>query len=557
MAGTLTWLYRKLGPRYPFGYIAVEMQSSFLISTGVVALFSFYYNAGERNFLLMLAVTLALTALSVIVVLFRVHRRTRPLADWIAGERSPGQTAAAWHAAVGLPLDLVKRDLPVPVFGVVIPASIFAVIQLDLSPLATIPLLIGGLIAIGYSGILHYLAIEIAMRPILFDVNSALDQPMRIDRPAIPLRVKLLASLPLLSVISGVTVAALTSDGGGAKSLSIDVLIALLVAFLIGFELVWLLARSILRPIEDLEGATERIRQGRFDEHVPVTTADEFGELSSAFNQMVDGLAERERLREAFGAYLDEEVARHIISEDYDPAGTEVEVSILVCDVYDFTRIAKGVEAPELVARLNELFEVLVPIISRHHGHVDNFIGDAVLAVFGAPVRMSDHADRAVQCAVEIARTINSRNPGGFRVGIGVNTGKVVVGSIGGAGRLSFSVIGDAVNVASRVEAKTRETDDPVLITAATRQQLSETIEVRPLGAQELRGYEEPVELYAPAVPSAVRPGQGGEDVSDPLAEPIAGGLGRPPSAGAGLGKRAADGLGRAPVPGAGRSSIP
>ena len=180
---------------------------------------------------------------------------------------------------------------------------------------------------------------------------------------------------------------------------------------------------------------------------MPVTTADEFGELSSAFNQMVDGLAERERLREAFGAYLDEEVARHIISEDYDPAGHEVDVSLVFCDVQDFTTHAANASASEVVSRLNELFECVVPIIGRHRGHVDQFVGDGLLAVWGAPERTDDHADRAVQCAVEIARTVNSRRPGGFEVGIGVNSGKVVAGSIGGAGRLSFSVIGDAVNL--------------------------------------------------------------------------------------------------------------
>ncbi|MSO41914.1 MAG: adenylate/guanylate cyclase domain-containing protein [Solirubrobacterales bacterium] len=543
MAGTLTWMYRKLGPRYPFAYIAIELQSAFLISAGVVALFSFYYDADKGVFLQMLVVTLGLTALSIAFVLVRVHRRMRPLVRWIEGERDQDQTAAAWYSAVSLPLKLIKRDLPFPIFGVVIPASLFAVAQLNLSPLATLPLVAGGLIAIGYSGVLHYLAIEFAMRPILFDINAALDSPLRIDRPAIPLRWKLLASLPLLNVISGMTVAALTSNGGGARNLSFDVLVALAVGFAISFELVWLLARSILRPVEDLEGATERIRQGRFDEYVPVTTADEFGELSSAFNQMVDGLAERERLREAFGAYLDEEVAHHIISEDYDPTGAEVEVSILVCDVYDFTTIAAEAEAPEVVARLNELFEVLVPIIARHRGHVDQFIGDAVLGVFGAPRRMTDHADHAVQCAVEIARTVNSRKPGGFRVGIGVNTGKVVAGSVGGAGRLSFSVIGDAVNVASRVEAKTRETGDPVLITEMTRSQLSETLEVKPRGRQELKGYDHPVELYAPVVPVAVTPGEPGEGIAETIGTPLRGPLGAP--AGDPYGRAQGLGLGR------------
>ena len=278
-----------------------------------------------------------------------------------------------------------------------------------------------------------------------------------------------------------------------------------------------------------------------------MTTSDEFGELSSAFNQMVDGLAERERLREAFGTYLDEEVAQHLISEDFEPGGEELEVSLVFVDVRDFTAAAAEADAPEVVARLNELFECIVPIVARHRGHIDQFIGDAVLAVFGAPERIPQHADRAVQCAVELARTINSRRPGGFEVGVGVNTGPVVAGSIGGAGRLSFSVIGDAVNLAARVEASTRETGDPVLITGETRAQLSETIEVESRGERQIRGYDRRVELYAPLVPIALETGPG-SDVSDPLGDPTVGGLGRAPVPGDGLGRRSR------PGPGVGRA---
>ena len=418
---------------------------------------------------------------------------------------------------------------------------------LGLSWLAFFPIAFAAAVTVGYAGILHYLALELAMRPVLFDINSALDTPVRLDRPVVPLRIKLLGSLPLINVITGVAVTALTADGGGTSALGINVLIALFVSFTISFELVVLLSRSILRPIEDLEAATERIRQGRFDEHVPVTTSDEFGELASSFNQMVDGLAERERLREAFGTYLDEEVAAHLIQEDFEPSGEEVEVSLVFLDVRDFTTAAAESEAPEVVARLNELFECIVPIVARHRGHIDQFVGDAVLAVFGAPERVHRHADRAVQCAVELARTINSRRPGNFEIGLGVNTGKVVAGAIGGAGRFSFSVIGDAVNLAARVEAETRETGDPVLITSETRDQLSETVEVEHRGSREIRGYDRKVDLYAPVVPVALETGPGA-DVNDPLGDPVAGGLGRAPAPGTGLGRssRPGPGVGRA-----------
>jgi class 3 adenylate cyclase len=557
MTGTLTWMYRRLGARYPRVFVTLELQSAFLIGLGAVALIGFYYEADRSDVLKVMGLTCVLTAIAIAIVLSRIYRRVGPLERWIAGERGADETERAWRTAVGLPLELIRRDLGFPVFGVAVPVSVAAVVLYDLSWLAFVPILFGGLIALGYSGILHYLALELAMRPILFDINAALHSPVKIDRPSIPLRTKLLGSLPLINVITGVTVAALTADGGGIQVLSLNVLIALAVAFAISFELTVLLSRSILRPVEDLEAATERIRQGRYDEHVPVTTADEFGELSSAFNQMVDGLAERERLREAFGAYLDEEVARHIISEDYDPTGHEVDVSLLFCDVQDFTTHAANASASEVVSRLNELFECVVPIIGRHRGHVDQFVGDGLLAVWGAPERTDDHADRAVQCAVEIARTVNSRRPGGFEVGIGVNSGTVVAGSIGGAGRLSYSVIGDAVNLCSRVEAKTRDTGDPVLITDATRLLLSETIEVVERGPVEIRGYEQPVSLHAPLIPEVVQMGEPGHDIADPLSTPKGDGLGRPARAGDGLGKRVASGLGRPSSGERGHSSLP
>jgi adenylate cyclase len=546
MSRPLTWLYRKLGRHYPSAFITVELQSAFVIAAGAVALFSFYYEAPREDFLKILAITLGLTAAALGWVLARMLKRMRPLKEWIGGARSVEETGRAWRRAVNLPIMTARRDALAPVL-VTLVTVIASIVILQLSWLAFFPIMIAALLTAAYAGTLHYLVLELGMRPILFDINQQLEVPVRIDRPVVPLRLKLLGSLPLINVITGIVVAALTSDGGGTDALGVSVLIALFVSFTISFELTVLISRSILRPIEDLEGATERIRQGRFDEHVPVTTSDEFGELSSAFNQMVDGLAERERLREAFGTYLDEEVAEHLISEDFEPTGEEVEVSLVFCDVRNFTTAAAESSAPDVVARLNELFECIVPIVARHRGHIDQFLGDAVLAVFGTPERVALHADRAVHCAVELARTIDSRRPGGFEVGVGVNSGKVVAGAIGGAGRLSFSVIGDAVNLAERVEAATRDTGDPVLITAATRALLSETIEVESRGVRQIRGYDREVELFAPLVPVALETGPGA-DVNDPLGDPTAGGLGRAPVPGDGLGRRAwpGPGVGRA-----------
>ena len=117
---------------------------------------------------------------------------------------------------------------------------------------------------------------------------------------------------------------------------------------------------------------------------------------------------------------------------------------------------------------LNSLYDRVVPIVTACGGHANKFIGDGLLAIFGAPARLDDHADRAVRAALEIGALNGRAEADGLRVGVGVNTGEVVVGTIGGGGRLDFTVIGDAVNTAARVEAATRETGDDVLITAAT-----------------------------------------------------------------------------------------
>ena len=273
-----------------------------------------------------------------------------------------------------------------------------------------------------------------------------------------------------MSVLTGLVVAALT--GGGDANLGLSVLVTLGVAFSIALELTVLLSDSIARPLNALHEGIVAVEEGRYDVRIPVTTSDDLGELAHGFNRMVAGLAERERLRQAFGTYLDKEVAEYILSDGFSAEGIEVDVSILFCDVRDFTGFAAQAEPTEVVAALNGLFEAIVPIVARHGGHVDKFVGDGLLAVFGAPEGFADHADRAVAAGREIVDAVERGRAGDLRVGVGINSGPVIAGAIGGAGRLNFSVIGDAVNVAARVEAATRDDGDPLLIAADTRDAL-------------------------------------------------------------------------------------
>jgi adenylate cyclase len=260
-----------------------------------------------------------------------------------------------------------------------------------------------------------------------------------------------------------------------------------------------LAARATADPITSVREALSEVERGQLDDvDVPVYDASELGMLQSGFNRMVDGLRERERIREAFGTYVDPDVADHILKEGTALEGEEVEVTLMFLDVRDFTGFAESRPAKEVVSTLNRLFEIAVPIIRDRGGHIDKFVGDGLLAVFGAPRRASDHAERALSAACEIAAKAERELGDELSIGIGLNSGDVVAGNLGGAGRLEFSVIGDAVNVAARVEEATRETGDTILVSEATRQLLEGTHELTPRTGVELKGKSGEVTLYTP-----------------------------------------------------------
>src|SRR5439155_18220057 len=150
------------------------------------------------------------------------------------------------------------------------------------------------------------------------------------------------------------------------------------------FELTVLLTRSVLSPVRDLAEATQRVRRGDFSARVPVTSGDEIGQLARSFNEMLTGLQERERLRAAFGSYVSPDVAERVMEEGELLEGEDVEVTVMFVDIRDFTSFAERASARETVTYLNDFFGLVVPIIERHHGHANKFIGDGVMGVFGA-----------------------------------------------------------------------------------------------------------------------------------------------------------------------------
>ena len=255
----------------------------------------------------------------------------------------------------------------------------------------------------------------------------------------------------------------------------------------------------VFRPLEDLQRGIVRVRVGDYAQRLPRTSADEFGDLVASFNDMQSGLLERERLHAAFGSYVDPALAQRLLAQGDDLfAGEEVEVTVFFADVRDFTPYAEQATPREAVERLNALFELVVPVLREHRGHANKFLGDGVLAVFGVPEPTDHHADDAVAAACEIQRCVRSTFGESLRIGIGINTGRVIAGTIGGGGKLEFTLIGDAVNVAARVEQMTKDTGDGILLTQATLDAVTDAaLPFEARGERVLKGKAAPTALYA------------------------------------------------------------
>jgi len=268
----------------------------------------------------------------------------------------------------------------------------------------------------------------------------------------------------------------------------------------------------LVDPLKRLRHGVEQMSAGNVMVRVPPTSRDEVGELTRAFNEMGDSLAQKQRVQNAFGRYVNDYVLSQLLegNEDEPQTGIEREVTILFADIRRFTRLSEGMKAPDVVALLNEVFQIVSDRILEQGGTIDKFIGDSVMAYFGAPVPYRDHALRAVNAAVAIIETVAERNARvregkpvnpkqlPVEIGIGVHMGQVVVGNIGSDRRTDFTAIGDAVNVAHRLEKLARPGE--ILVSEAVQRRVRGVVQMRFEGERQLSGREEPVHVYAVAL---------------------------------------------------------
>jgi adenylate cyclase len=503
----LTWAYRRFGARYPRLAVAVLFQVAFLIVAGGVWLLDLYVDITSAQFLRIFVVSEVAVAVENVLAIAVVWRLLSPADPWLRGDRSPRAALKAWRALAGAPLAFVRWGRAVPFILNVVPISVFLTFELDVPFFPSFFILGAGVsIVLLYGVFVRFFGLELWLRPALEAASRDLPDGPGVASVSVPVKWKLLFALPAINIVSGVIVVGIASpDDAGLGQLGLGVLVTIGVAFTVSLELSLLLLRSILQPIQDLQEGTARVASGDMSVRVPVLGTDETGRLAGSFNTMVSGLEERERLREAFGAFVDPGVAERVLEEGTILEGQEAEVTILFLDIRGFTAFAEREGAREAVARLNDLYELIVPVLIRHGGHANKFVGDGLLGVFGAPERLPDHADRALAAALDIVACTRERYGERLRLGIGLNSGTVVAGTIGGGGRVEFTVIGDAVNTAARVEEATRITGDDVLLTEATRSLLARDHGgFVGRGDAELKGKTERVRLHAPVTAAAV-----------------------------------------------------
>ncbi|HUP29703.1 MAG TPA: adenylate/guanylate cyclase domain-containing protein [Usitatibacter sp.] len=264
------------------------------------------------------------------------------------------------------------------------------------------------------------------------------------------------------------------------------------------------IARRITLPVSQLAEAARDVARGHYDLRVRHTGDDEIGELSRAFDSMVRGLIERDSMRDALGKVASSEVVQQLLQGQIELGGEERDVTVMFTDIRNYTALCETLTPQQSLSLLNQFLTAISEVVEKHGGVVDKYLGDGVMALFGAPVMRPDDAQRALDCALDIRRRVAALGPSlatrGLphpEIGIGVNTSSVVAGNIGSPTRLNYTVLGDGVNLASRLEGLTKRYLVPIVVGSLTRDNCTGIV-WRELDKVRVRGKQVPERIYEP-----------------------------------------------------------
>ena len=261
------------------------------------------------------------------------------------------------------------------------------------------------------------------------------------------------------------------------------------------FLLSLLLTHGLAGPIKALVHATKAVRASDFSIRLPIRSRDEIGLLTQSFNEMAEGLGERERFRTMLNIVADPKVAEEMMRGGGANLGGELRrVTVLFCDIRGFTKLTAGMPPADVIALLNEHMTALTRVVHEHDGVVDKFVGDLIMAVFGAPRSTDKDAYNAARCAVRMVQErdlLNQSTERVIRMGVGMATGEVVAGCMGSSDRLNYTVLGERVNLASRLCGAAGPME--IVIDDTTRKALGNMARVEDMGTVTLKGFDAPV----------------------------------------------------------------
>lgn len=293
------------------------------------------------------------------------------------------------------------------------------------------------------------------------------------------------------------------------KNLLLINLIMLAAMLMLAALISYLLARRMNAPLAKIRAGLQAINKGEFDHKIAINSNDEFGEIGEVVNSLGDGLKQRDMLRTSLTRYVSQNLAERILQNEELPQlfSERRKITVMVCDIRNFTPLAERLKPEEVVSLLNEFFGQMIEAISGHQGILDKYLGDGFLAIFGSPQDDPYQEDHAIQAAMAMRKSISRLSQQwqqlygvDLNVGIGINSGTAIVGNIGAQTHMEYTAIGDAVNLASRIESATKELSQDILVSEYTYISASKSLfHFTSLGEIAVKGRADKVKVYAVA----------------------------------------------------------
>ena len=317
-------------------------------------------------------------------------------------------------------------------------------------------------------------------------------------------RAVILGNQPIGAVLTGLSTESLNQK---IRTITFQGVLLGLLTLAVGAVMTVYFARQITTPLSELAHAAGKMADGNLSMRVAKTSDDEIGQLAGAFNEMATGLQEREWLKDLFGRFVSQEVAEAIRNGQVVLEGENRLVSVLFCDIREFTDFSERHTPQEVVKLLNEFLPLVVQAAHKNGGMVNKFGGDSTLIIYGAPYEVHDNAYKAVLTALEIRMAVRKLNVSlaekgeNFRVGVGINTGVALAGAVGSMERQEYTVVGNTVNLAARIDGLNKQfPEHDILISPWTyeaRGDHRQKFNMVSLGSVHIRGKNEPVEIWA------------------------------------------------------------